>query len=234
MLIAAQLAAEGCANGTIVVANEQTAGIGRHGRTWVSERGSGLYVSIVLRFPLQPRVLPVLMLALGLATRDAIIQLTSLAPDLRWPNDVLIDGKKCAGILAQLEGEAIIAGIGINVSQTSFPPGLDTPATSLLLSGAVVDRERLLMTLADSVDGFCNLLVAEGSEAILRLFEASSSYARGRHVRVEQAGGAIEGITAGLDAGGFLTIRQNDGRLIAILAGGVRASEADASRSNPR
>jgi BirA family biotin operon repressor/biotin-[acetyl-CoA-carboxylase] ligase len=232
MNIAAKLAAEGCASGTIVVADEQTTGIGRHGRTWVSEKGTGLYASIVLRLPVEARALPVVMLALGLATREAIIELTSLAPDLRWPNDVLVGGRKCAGILAQLEGDAIVAGIGINVSQTSFPPGLDTPATSLLLSGARVDREDLLTHLADAVDRDCTLLISEGTSPILRMFEASSSYARDRRVRVEQANGAIEGVTDGLDASGFLMVRQDNGPRITVLAGGVRSSEPDPSRSD--
>ncbi len=83
---------------------------------------AGLYVSIVLRLALGPESLPLVMLALGLATRDAIADVTGLAPDLRWPNDVLLGEKKCAGILAQMEGDAVIAGIGINVGHSSFPP----------------------------------------------------------------------------------------------------------------
>jgi BirA family biotin operon repressor/biotin-[acetyl-CoA-carboxylase] ligase len=241
MTIAATLAAEGCASGTVVVADEQTAGIGRHGHTWVSEKGTGLYASIVLRLPVEARVLPVAMLALGLAAREAIAEVSTLAPDLRWPNDVLIRERKCAGILAQLstdfacsasrragspalQEDAIIAGIGINVSQTSFPTGLDTPATSLLLEGAQVGREELLGMLVEAVDRFCRVLTDEGTDAILRMFEASSSYARGRRVRVEQGEAIIEGVTEGLDASGFLIVRQDDGQLMTIQTGGVRAN----------
>ncbi|HEY7334098.1 MAG TPA: biotin--[acetyl-CoA-carboxylase] ligase [Bryobacteraceae bacterium] len=221
MTVAAKLAREGCAHGTIVGADEQTAGIGRQGRSWHSEKGSGLYVSIVLRLPVEARALPVAMLALGLATQEAIAQTTSLSPDLRWPNDVLIDGRKCAGILAQIEGEATIAGIGINVSQTAFPPGLATPATSLLLAGARVSREDLLIALADAIDRCCHVLIDDGAAAILRMFEASSTYARGRRVRVEQDG--REGTTRGLDDSGFLIVEQGGGRLTKIFTGGVRA-----------
>ena len=224
MTIAAQLAAEGCLSGTIVVADEQTAGIGRHGHTWISEKGVGLYASIVLRLPVEARALPVVMLALGLAAQEAITEITSLAPDLRWPNDVLIGGRKCAGILAQLEGDAIIAGIGVNIAQRSFPPGLATPATSLLLAGARVDRDELLTGLANAVDRCCRILCDEGASAILRMFEASSSYARGRRVRVDQPGGAIEGVTQGLDPSGFLIIEQDHGRRSTIYTGGVRSA----------
>jgi len=224
MTIAAKLAAEGCATGTIVVADQQTAGIGRHGRTWISEKGVGLYASIVLRLPVEARALPVVMLTLGLATQEAIAQLASLAPDLRWPNDVLLGGRKCAGILAQLEGDAIIAGIGINVAQTEFPPGLATSATSLLLAGARVNRDDLLLALADAVDRCCRILVEDGAHAILRMFESCSSYARGRRVRVEQTDGAIEGVTEGLDGSGFLLVRQDDGKRTTVLTGGVRSA----------
>ena len=121
--------------GRIVGAEEQTAGMGRHGRKWISEPGAGLYVSMVLA----AKPVPVVMLALGLAARHAI----GWRRDLRWPNDVLLNGKKCAGVLAQLEGETIIAGIGINVSQTEFPDDLETPATSLLLEGVTRLARRL-------------------------------------------------------------------------------------------
>jgi BirA family transcriptional regulator, biotin operon repressor / biotin---[acetyl-CoA-carboxylase] ligase len=226
MVRAAELARQGGPHGTVVGAEEQTAGVGRQGRPWHSEKGAGLYVSIVLRLPVEARALPVVMLALGLAAQEAIAHAASLAPDLRWPNDVLIGGRKCAGILAQLEGDAIIAGIGVNVSQTRFPPGLATPATSLLLEGARVPREDLLAALANAVDHQCSVLVKDGPAAILRMFEASSSYARGRRVRVEQADGEILGVTRGLDESGFLIVEQDGGKLTKILTGGVRAASA--------
>lgn len=121
MTVAAEFAREGCAHGTVIVADEQTAGIGRHGHSWYSQEG-GLYVSIVLRVT---RPIPEMMLALGLAAREAIIKTTALQPDLRWPNDVLLNGGKCAGIIAQLDGTAVIAGIGINVNQNKFPDELE-------------------------------------------------------------------------------------------------------------
>jgi BirA family transcriptional regulator, biotin operon repressor / biotin---[acetyl-CoA-carboxylase] ligase len=229
MTRAAELAREGCESGTIVGADEQTAGIGRHGHSWFSPKGAGLYVSIVLRVPMEAPSLPVVMLALGLATRDAIAQTTMLAPDLRWPNDVLVNDRKCAGILAQLEEDAIIAGIGVNISQTGFPEGLATPATSLLLEGARVAREDLLAALASAVDRCCRVLIEDGTAAVIRAFEAASSYARDRRVRIEHpqsppSSGLIEGVTRGLDSSGFLMVRQDDGKTATIMTGGVRAA----------
>jgi BirA family biotin operon repressor/biotin-[acetyl-CoA-carboxylase] ligase len=223
MTIAARLARDGCASGTIVGADGQVAGIGRQGHTWHSEACAGLYVSLVLRLPLAARDLPLVMLALGLGTQEAITRVTGLAADLRWPNDVLIGGRKCAGILAQLDGDAVIAGIGINVNQTQFPNELASLATSLYLAGRrSVSREDLLVSLIQDVEGCCKILADQGSPVILEMFTRASSYACGRRVRVGQDSEQIEGVTAGLDAAGFLVIRQDDGKETTILAGGVR------------
>ena len=223
MTIAARLARDGCASGTIVGADGQVAGIGRHGHAWHSEACAGLYVSIVLRLPLAARDLPLVMLALGLATQEAISQTTGLAADLRWPNDVLIGGRKCAGILAQLDGDAVISGIGINVNHTQFPNEIAPLATSLYLAGRnSVSREALLIALVNSVDACCKILSEEGAAAILRMFARQSSFAQGRRVRVEQNGIEIEGVTSGLTPEGFLVVRSDDGKETTILAGGVR------------
>jgi BirA family biotin operon repressor/biotin-[acetyl-CoA-carboxylase] ligase len=223
MAVAARLAREGCRSGTLVGADEQTAGIGRHGHSWHSQSGAGLYVSLVLRLAVPSGTLPLVMLALGLGTQQAIAEVSGLAPDLRWPNDILLDGKKCAGILAQLEGEAVIAGIGINVSHVSFPPDLASLATSLRLAGAPeVSRENLLASLVRSLEDACRILATHGPAAICAAFTRASSYASGRRVRVEQEEGMLEGVTCGLDPSGFLLLRQDNGTEIKILAGGVR------------
>jgi BirA family biotin operon repressor/biotin-[acetyl-CoA-carboxylase] ligase len=227
MHAAARLARENCASGTIAGADEQTAGVGRHGHSWHSEAGAGLYVSFVLRLPLATGQLPLVTLALGLAAHRAIADLTALSPDLRWPNDVLLDGKKCAGILAQTEGGAIIAGIGINVRQSHFPPEIAPLATSLHLAGArALSREQLLVELAQSVDHFCDRLVQHGAPLIRSMFAGASSYVLGRRVRVDQDVDqdhpALEGVTCGLDPSGFLFLRQDNGTITKILAGGVR------------
>jgi BirA family transcriptional regulator, biotin operon repressor / biotin---[acetyl-CoA-carboxylase] ligase len=156
------------------------------------------------------RPAPLLTLALGLAVREAIGE----QADLRWPNDVLLSERKVAGILAQTEGDLVIAGIGINVSQRSFPEDLDTPATSLALEGIDITGEELLRSLVNAVERY----VALPAEEILRQFEQASSYATGRRVRA----GDREGVTCGLDAQGFLRLREDSGSETMILAGGVR------------
>ena len=204
-------AAVGLEQGAVVLAGEQTAGRGRHGRRWHSEAGSGIYCSVVLK------PAPALTLALGLATADAIARATGVTCDLRWPNDVMLAGKKVAGILVQ----NAIAGIGINVNQTSFPAELASEATSLRLhTGAPVSLTGIVLTLLPAIDAFVEL----DKDTILRLFASASTYAAGRRVTVDRPDGIIEGTTAGLDPAGFLIVRRDDGTDTLILAGGVRAA----------
>jgi len=208
-------ATTGLEAGAVVLADEQTAGQGRHGRSWHSEAGAGIYCSTVLK----PS--PVLTLALGLAAAEAIAQVSGVACDLRWPNDVMAGGKKVAGILVQLVDGAAIAGIGINVNQTAFPAELAAQATSLrLAAGREVSPTDLLIALLGAVDAFA----AEPPEAILRLFARASSYAAGRRVTVELPDGAVSGTTAGLTPEGFLILRKDDGTDTLVIAGGVRAA----------
>lgn len=216
-------AAAGCPSGTAVVAEEQTAGLGRHGHAWHSEPGAGLYLSVVLRLPLPPDLLPVITLALGLATAEAISRVTDLYPDLRWPNDIMLGEKKTAGILVQLVDSVVIAGIGINVNHSAFPPEIAPEATSLrIAAGGLQSREDLLVSLLPSIDSFCRMLVEGGRQPVIDMFTRHSSYARGKRVRVEQPGGVLEGTTAGLDSSGFLIVRADNGSESLILAGGVR------------
>jgi BirA family biotin operon repressor/biotin-[acetyl-CoA-carboxylase] ligase len=220
---AAALSAAGCPSGTAVVAEEQTAGQGRHGHTWHSEPGAGIYVSVVLRLPLSPDSLPVLTLALGLAAAETIARATNLHPDLRWPNDIMLDERKTAGILVQLVDSVAIAGLGINVNHHAFPPEIAAEATSLrLATGHPQSREDLLAALLPAIDSFARMLVEAGRQPILDQFSRRSSYARGKRVRVEMPGGTVVGTTAGLDPSGFLKLRADDGSESLILAGGVR------------
>ena len=226
MLEATRLAEAGCPHGAVVSADEQTAGQGRHGRHWHSEPNSGLYISIVLRPSLATDSLPVLTLALGLAAADAIAELTGLACDLRWPNDVMLDGRKVAGILVQLLDAAAIAGIGVNVNHSAFPAEIAAEATSLrIVSNRQYSREQLLLGLLAAVERYCATLTMEGKDKILATFSRRSSYARNKRVKVEQGASILEGTTAGLDPSGFLMIRRDDGTEALVLAGGVRPAD---------
>ncbi len=225
MTRAAELARQGAASGTVVAALEQTAGQGRLGRSWHSPSRTGLYFTQILRPDLPPAELPVVTLALGVAVADALQVFAGLAVDLRWPNDVLTlgTGKKLAGILAQLENGAVLAGIGLNVAQPDFPDELRPIATSLLIeTGTEYDRNFLLRVIAGSIDAHVRTLKTMGKDAILRLFSAASSYVEGRRVTVELPNGPVLGTTAGLTPDGFLRLKKDTGEIITITAGGIR------------
>ncbi|HET6177857.1 MAG TPA: biotin--[acetyl-CoA-carboxylase] ligase [Candidatus Sulfotelmatobacter sp.] len=221
-------AAEGAPEGTVFLAEEQTTGRGRGANAWQSERSTGIYCSAVLRPALPPSDVLVLSLAAGLAVHDAIQQVDSrVNADLKWPNDVLIDGKKVCGILTEMNAEAtrvryIVVGIGINVNRVSFPKEL--AATSLrLVTGSEWSRVELVAALLKSLDREYRQLV-EGSdtrESILRRFAENSSWLFGKDVRIQENGTSFEGTTEGLDQRGFLQVRTTKG-MQTVLSGTVR------------
>jgi len=223
-------AAAGEPEGTVFLAEEQTAGRGRGGHTWESGPSVGIYCSIILRPQLAPADALLLSLLVGIAVSDAVAKATGLHPDLKWPNDVLLNGKKFCGILTEMNAEAtrvryIVVGIGINVNNASFPGELEPIATSLRLeSGREWSRVELTAALLKSLDAAYRELVAQGREArpaILQRFEERSSFARSRYVHVDEDGG-YEGVTEGLDERGFLLVRTSAG-LKTVLSGTVRA-----------
>jgi BirA family biotin operon repressor/biotin-[acetyl-CoA-carboxylase] ligase len=226
-------AAAGEAEGSVFVAEEQIAGRGRGGNAWHSSRSHGIYCSVVLRPRLAPADVLLLSLASGLAVADAIELATGLKPDLRWPNDLLLGGKKFCGILIELNAEVTrvhyaVVGIGLNVNQTSFPAELASLATSLRLeSGRNWSRLELTGALLKSLDREYRQL-SQGGEAarvsVLRRFEERSTYARGRLVHVDEDAG-YQGVTEGLDARGFLRVR-TVAEVRTVLSGGVRPLEA--------
>ncbi len=221
-------AAEGAPEGSVFLAEEQTAGRGRGANTWQSPRSTGIYCSVVVRPSLPPSDVPVLSLAAGLAVQSAIQQIDSrVDADLKWPNDVLVDGKKVCGILTEMNAEAtrvrhIVVGIGINVNQASFPKELQ--ATSLRLSsGSEWSRVELAAALLKSLDREYRQLVenSDAQESILRRFAESSTWVRGKAVRIDENGAGFEGTTEGLDARGFLQVRTQKG-IRTVLSGTVR------------
>lgn len=221
-------AAEGAPEGSVFLAEEQTAGRGRGANSWQSPRSTGVYCSAVVRPALPPSEVLVLSLAAGLAVRSAIQQIdTRVNADLKWPNDVLIDGKKVCGILTEMNAEAtrvryIVVGIGINVNQASFPKELQ--ATSLRLeTGSEWSRVELVAALLKSLDReYRQLLQGCGAhESILRRFAENSSWVQDKTVRIEENGSGFEGTTAGLDERGFLRVRTSKG-MQTVLSGTVR------------
>lgn len=221
-------AAEGAPEGSVFLAEEQTAGRGRGANSWQSPRSTGIYCSAILRPALPPSDVLTLSLSAGLAVQAAIREIDSRVEiDLKWPNDVLISGKKVCGILAEMNAEAtlvryIVVGIGINVNQASFPK--DLPATSLrLVTGSEWSRVELVAALLKSLDREYRQLAddSDAKELILRRFAENSSWVFGKRVRIEENASVFEGTTEGLDPRGFLLVRTPHG-VQTVLSGTVR------------
>jgi BirA family biotin operon repressor/biotin-[acetyl-CoA-carboxylase] ligase len=227
----------GAGEGLVYFADEQTAGRGRGAHAWASPPGSGLYVSVLLRPRLAPADALWLSLAAGLAVREAVKQVTSLEADLRWPNDLLFGSRKFCGILTEMNAEVtrvrhLVIGIGINVHQQRFPDELRELATSLHIeTGRDWPRQELLTSLLQSLEREIAALTSslpEAQKSILDRLENSSSWIRGKQVYVEELDG-YAGVTAGLDARGFLQIRTSEG-LRTVLSGGVREQKTTVGR----
>lgn len=222
--------------GAVFLAEEQTAGRGRGAHTWHSERGNGVYCSFLLRPPMTPAESLWLSLIAGVAVQDAVREITGLAADIRWPNDLILNDKKFAGILTEMSSEGnkvhhAVIGIGVNVNHPIFPEELKDSATSLALEGGKqFPRLEVAAALIRALDReYRALLRAMTSpirtpalrfEPIMRRVESRSSYATGKLVHVEEDGG-YDGVTDGLDPRGFLRIRTEQG-LRMVISGSVR------------
>jgi BirA family biotin operon repressor/biotin-[acetyl-CoA-carboxylase] ligase len=228
--VAMEAASAGAPEGSVFLAEQQTAGRGRGANQWHSARSSGIYCSVLLRPALPPSDALLLSLAAGLAVHSAVQEIDSrLIPDLKWPNDVLIDGKKFCGILTEMNAEVtrvrhVVVGIGLNVNQSSFPTDLQTIATSLrLVSGTEWSRVELCTALLKSLDREYRDLLENpevATASILQRFQERSSSVRGRQVEIEDNVG-LEGMTEGLDSRGFLQVRTAQG-LRTVLSGTVK------------
>ncbi|WP_302768686.1 biotin--[acetyl-CoA-carboxylase] ligase [Anaerotignum lactatifermentans] len=170
---ARELALEGAPEGTLVVAEKQTAGRGRRGKVWESPLGTGIWMSLVLRPQIAPAEASVLTLLCGLATAEAIEAETGLSAGIKWPNDILINGKKAVGILTEMDCEMsevhfVIPGIGINVNTASFPPEIADIATSLYLEcGKTVSRRRLVHKVLERLEEHYETFLRTGSFATM-------------------------------------------------------------------
>lgn len=170
---ARELALEGAPEGTLVVAEKQTAGRGRRGKVWESPLGTGIWMSLVLRPQIAPTEASVLTLLCGLATAEAIEAETGLSAGIKWPNDILINGKKAVGILTEMDCEMsevhfVIPGIGINVNTASFPPEIADIATSLYLEcGKTVSRRRLVHKVLELLEEHYETFLRTGSFAAM-------------------------------------------------------------------
>ena len=222
---ASVLARAGASHGTVVVAETQTAGRGRYGRTWHSPPGENLYLSVVLRPPLAPERVPPITLAGGLGVADAVNKL-GVAASLKWPNDVHAGGRKLAGVLTEMNTRAhklehVILGIGINVNAHALSPELAAIATSLRLElGRELDREAVLRELLPALERWLDGFFAGGVAALAKAWTDRAELA-GSRVRADAEDGPIEGEPIGLDDHGALLVEDDAGRRHRVVSGEV-------------
>ncbi len=228
--MAMKAAHDGAEEGSLFIADEQTAGRGRGGHSWHSSGEGGLYLSMLLRPNMNPTDVLWLSLIAGLSVHYAIESVLGTPPDLRWPNDIMLGNRKLGGVLTEMHADSthvrhVVVGIGINVNQPSFPEEIAAIATSLRIeTGHEWPRTEIAAALLKSLDreyrALSTGLLANVSPSIVKRFERCSSYAHGASVMVEEAGG-FTGQTVGLDSRGFLRVQTDEG-VKTVLSGGVR------------
>jgi BirA family biotin operon repressor/biotin-[acetyl-CoA-carboxylase] ligase len=225
---AAALAGRGEAEGAIVIAEAQRRGRGRLGRRWQSPRGLGLYLSVILRPTIPPYGAPVLTLMGAVAGVEAIERTTGLTTGLKWPNDLIVHGRKVGGMLSEMAVEGsrlmhVILGIGINVNQTEadFDGELRQTAGSLRVeAGHPVDRTAIVRSFCESLDGWYERFLSDGSPPILEHVRRRC-LTLGRQVTARSGDQEISGLAIELDGDGRLVIRDASGGLHHLLAGDV-------------
>jgi BirA family transcriptional regulator, biotin operon repressor / biotin---[acetyl-CoA-carboxylase] ligase len=210
---------------TCIVADQQTAGKGRHGRTWHSAPGDGLYLSVLLCPQGSLSKIPSLSLMAGIAVAEVLIARDIAGVDIKWPNDVLVNDRKVCGVLVEGTSSGsnhhrIILGIGVNLNHRSFPQKLSATATSLMIeTGRSVDIDQFCGQLLDRIAHWYERWTL--GDAIISRFQELSSYARGRMVIVTLDDEQITGETAGLTLTGALNVATGDGKIKQIMAGEV-------------
>ena len=226
--VALELAFAGEEEGAVILAEEQTEGRGRVGRQWHSEVGSGIYVTLLLRPRLSPVQAPLLTILAGISLHSAILAQTGLHTELKWPNDILFDGKKLGGILTEMHAEPtqvrfVIIGIGVNVTQEKFPPELSSVATSLLKeTGKLQSRLEVLVRLLREFENDYNRFLREGPSYVVQRFGEVSQFANGKKVHVDTGRETYVGTTAGLTPDGLLQVKRANGQVMPVIAGDVK------------
>ncbi len=232
--IAEQLAREGATEGTVVVAEQQTQGRGRMDRYWASPGGVGIYLSLILKPDVSPRQFIQIPLVAGVALSLAIEQVSRLRPGLRWPNDIVLGGKKAAGILTEMSSEMdriryVILGIGVNVNtpKSRLPESIRDTATSMAVeSGKRFSRVALVQCLLAEFEMLYDKYLS-GGFAVIRGLWQSRNLTAGHLVKVTAGAREVAGEALDIDSEGFLLVRDRAGVVETILSGDVSIIDAD-------
>lgn len=224
---AKQAAGQGAVHGTLFVADRQSAGKGRRGRSWDSPKGTEIFMSLLLRPQFVPDKAPMLTILMAIAAAEAVRDKTDLEVKIKWPNDLVIGGKKICGILTEMSAEIdyidyVVVGVGVNVNRKEFPEELREKATSLLLEGKVsIKRSELI---AEIMQRFETLYEAFEKEQSLRFVQQrynEQSVNCGRRVTVLEPKRNWDGIALGINEAGELLVENEAGEICTVYAGEV-------------
>lgn len=213
--------------GTAIVAESQTAGRGRLGRSWHSEREAGLYFSMVLFPKAPPSLAPLFTLGAAVAMHNAVESYAGLDIDIKWPNDLLINGKKVCGILSEIQAEVdlvktLIIGVGLNANHERLPEDIAVRATSLrIASGRIQSRIEILVEFFEQFERIYMDFERKGPRGIIDQWTRFSSFANGRKIEIHDGVRRIAGTTRGLNPLGALRIEQRGGRIEEVYSGDV-------------
>lgn len=227
-IVAHQLAQDGAPDGTVVLAEEQTSGRGRLSRKWQSAYGKGVWMSVILRPQIPVHLAPQFTLVAAVAAAKAIEEAIGAAPSIKWPNDILIDGKKCTGILTELQADAdgvqaLIIGIGLNANQlpADFPEELEGIATSLAIEkGGSINRAKLAADVLNELSSHSQLYLEEGFAPVKRIWESYSNTI-GSRVRARLAKETLHGVAERITEDGVLMLRTDDGKVHPIYSADI-------------
>jgi len=227
-IIAADKAREGAPHGSVVISEEQTAGRGRMDRSWDSKANKGIWMSVIIRPPISPQFAAQFTLVSAVAITQAIQEVTKLSPEIKWPNDVLINGKKVTGILTELQADmdlvhSIIIGIGVNVNQEieAFDESIQTIATSLRMeTGQQVDRALLVAKILYYLEKYGDMYVEKGFEPIKILWE-SHNCTIGKRIRATMLRETLEGVALGITNDGVLELQLDNGEIRGIYSADI-------------
>jgi BirA family biotin operon repressor/biotin-[acetyl-CoA-carboxylase] ligase len=227
--LAQQLALRGAPEGTLVIADEQTAGRGRRGRNWFSPPHSGVWMSLILRPDLPPAQAAQITLVTAVAMSRALTRVTGVQAGIKWPNDILFGKRKCCGILTEMHAEFdrvhhLVLGIGINVNvpQEKFPADLQEIATSLqAVKGAAIQRAEVVRAVLEELEPLYRRFVAKGGFASVREDWKRSNITLGRQIVAQTARGPISGEALDIDEFGVLLVRRGDGEVEKIYSADI-------------
>lgn len=224
---AKRIAEEGAVDGTLVLADEQTGGKGRRGRTWETPKGVNIAMTLLLRPQIRPEHASRLTLLMAMAVAQGIRDVTGLSAGIKWPNDVVVNGKKVCGILTEMSAEVdyinyVVIGAGINVNQDSFPEEIQHIAGSLSVElGEKISRAALTASVMETLERIYDVFLQ--TEDLSKLYKEYNEICvnRGHQIRVMEPGNEYTGETDGINENGELVVKKENGETVCVYAGEV-------------